>query len=125
MLRYIELKTGYNDNGPAWIGLVKMSRTGQTIYFNGKALKRGAQKYSANFWDLETGDEYWVSGVKKDGSDRHWAGSGKVFIEEAAVAEYLAITGASELDRSRLEVTSDIQETDPADFVQMENRPLY
>jgi hypothetical protein len=30
---YIELKTGYQDNGPAWIGRVKFSKTGQTIYF--------------------------------------------------------------------------------------------
>ena len=30
---------------------------------------------------METGESYWVSGVKKDGQDRHWAGSGKVLIE--------------------------------------------
>ncbi len=36
MLRYIELKTGYNDNGPAWIGRVKLSGSGKTIYFNGR-----------------------------------------------------------------------------------------
>ena len=33
-LMYIELKTGYNDDGPAWIGYVKTSKTGKTIYFN-------------------------------------------------------------------------------------------
>ena len=40
MLKYIELKTGYNDNGPAWIGRVKVSKSGCTLYFNGRALKR-------------------------------------------------------------------------------------
>ena len=41
MLRYIELKSGYNDDGPAWIGYVKLSRSGRTVYFNGRALKQG------------------------------------------------------------------------------------
>ena len=40
MLHYIELRTGYRDNVPAWIGRVRMSRSGQTVYFNGKAFKR-------------------------------------------------------------------------------------
>ena len=37
-IRYIELKAGYNDNGPAWIGNVKESKSGKTIYFNDHAL---------------------------------------------------------------------------------------
>ncbi|MFL9838337.1 hypothetical protein ABS768_12550 [Flavobacterium sp. ST-75] len=38
-IKYIELKSGYSDNGPAWIGLVTFSKTGRTVYFNGKAFK--------------------------------------------------------------------------------------
>ena len=37
---YIELKTGYGDNGPAWISKVTFSKSGETIYFHGKALRR-------------------------------------------------------------------------------------
>lgn len=33
-IMYIELKTGYSDDGPAWIGYVKTSKTKKTIYFN-------------------------------------------------------------------------------------------
>ena len=33
-LMYIELKTGYSDDGPAWIGYVKASKSGKTLYFN-------------------------------------------------------------------------------------------
>ena len=33
-LMYIELKTGYSDGGPAWIGYVKTSKSKKTIYFN-------------------------------------------------------------------------------------------
>jgi hypothetical protein len=39
-LRYIELKSGHADNGPAWIGYVKYSQTGRTVYFNGRGLLR-------------------------------------------------------------------------------------
>ena len=30
-LMYIELKTGYSDDGPAWIGYVKASKSGKTL----------------------------------------------------------------------------------------------
>jgi hypothetical protein len=106
MLRYIELKTGHSDNGPAWIAHVKLSKSGRTVYFNARALKRATGGgASGNHFDVQTGEEYWVSGVKKSGLDRHWAGSGIVSIEAAAVAEYLRLTGAGELDRSLFRVT--------------------
>ena len=59
--------------------------------------------------------------MKRDGNDRHWAGSGKVLIEAAAVDDYLAAVGKRELDTSRFTVSADIRETDPADFVETEN----
>jgi hypothetical protein len=78
LLRYIELKSGYSDNGPAWIGHVTPSKTGRMLYFNGRALmklkgqRRG--KSGGNYIDMETGESFWVSGVKKNGEDRHWQG---------------------------------------------------
>ena len=66
---------------------------------------------------IETGEMFWVSGVKKKGCDRHWAGSGKVLIEAAAVPEYLAVIGAKALDRSRCEITDSII---PTDFAKLE-----
>ena len=85
LLRYIELKSGQSDNGPAWIGYVTSSKTGRTLYFNGRGLmklkgqRRGES--GGNYVDMDTGESFWVSGVKKNGKDRHWAGSGKVLIE--------------------------------------------
>jgi len=123
VLKYIELKTGFNDNGPAWIARVKLSKSGRTVYFNGRALKQGSIG-AGNFIDLETGESFWVSGVKRDGTDRHWAGSGKILVEAAALEEYLALVGRTELDKSRFAVTHDICATDPSAFVELENKPL-
>ncbi len=124
-ITYIELKTGFQDNGPAWIGRIRLSKTGNTLYFNGMALKRsGGQCIQGNHYDLETGEEYWVSGVKKDGSDRHWSGAGKIKIGADVVAEYLAITGHTQLDASRFEVCTDIVETDIGRFHKIENTNL-
>lgn len=105
-IKYIELKSGYADNGPAWIARVTFSKTGQTIYFNGKTLKKGIY-ISGNYRDIETGDEYWVSGVKKNGMDRHWAGSGKVMIHQDTVEEYLDITNAKSINSSKFEIIKD------------------
>jgi hypothetical protein len=41
--------------------------------------------------DVKTGEAFWVSGVKKSGSNRHWAGSGPVQIDDDARAEYQAL----------------------------------
>lgn len=97
-LIYVELKTGHDDNGPAWIGFAGSSKSGATIYFNGKAFKslKGSGFY-ANYYEAESGDEYWISGVKKNGQDRHWAGSGKVEIDEDAIAPYLELMELSAL----------------------------
>jgi hypothetical protein len=117
-------KTGYNDNGPAWIGRVQVSRSGHTAYFNGKAFKRRAGGASGNHFDVETGDNYRISGVKKDGRDRHWAGSGKITIEASAVDEHLERSGRKRLDPSRFVVSSAISPTDPAKFHDLENERL-
>lgn len=123
MLRYIELKSGYRDNGPAWIGRVVLSRTRTTVYFNGRALKRAkGGGASGNYYDVETGQEYWVSGVKRNGEDRHWAGSGRVLVEAAAVEEYLALRGLPALDTARYESTDSIAPTDIEKFREIENR---
>ena len=63
-LMYIELKTGYSDDGPAWIGYVKTSKTKKTIYFNNHAFQKYNGNY-ANYIDIENGDEYWITGLKK------------------------------------------------------------
>ena len=122
-IKYVELKSGFSDNGPAWIGRVSESQSGRTLYFNGKALKR-ASGGLGNHIDPATGDRYWVSGVKRRGTNRHWAGSGKILVEAAAVPDLLQALGTDALDHSMFAVTDDIQPTSAADFVSTENARL-
>ncbi len=114
-IRYIELKTGYQDNGPAWIGKVSVSKTGKTVYFNDHAF----QRYNAaigNYIDIESGDMYWISRVKKDGNDRHWAGNGKIIIDRKVIDEYLFETDTDALDPAKFDVR-DIEDSFPVDRV--------
>lgn len=128
LLRYIELKNGHSDDGPAWIAYVQQSKTRRTLYFNGRGLmklkgqRRGAG--GGNYVDMETGESFWVSGVKKNGEDRHWTGAGKVLVEAAAVGEYLKITRARKLDTSRCEITNSIRQTDVKRLSRLANSPL-
>jgi hypothetical protein len=91
---YVESKGGSIDGAHGRIGWVAFSKSGQTVYYRDKVLKkiRGGG-ISGNFYDEETGEEYWVSGVKKRGSDAHWAESIKIAIDEDAANEYKKITG--------------------------------
>lgn len=121
-IMFVKLKTGYSDNGPAWIARVKFSKSGRTVYFNGRALKRaGSRCISGNHYDLETKEEYWVSGLKKDGMDRRWAGSGKVKVAADALAEYLAVVGRDRLDESQFELCHDLVDTDIQAYRELEN----
>lgn len=123
-IMYVELKSGYDDNGPAWIGNVNYSKSGQTIYFDGKALKYASGLINGNCYDIETREIYWVSGVKKNQQDRHWAGSGKIVIDKDCIEKYLIIVGKSALDVGRFEVVSLKASTAPAKFHEAENRKL-
>lgn len=125
MIKYIELKTGFNDNGPAWIGQVELSKSGKTIYFNGKALKKiHGGGISGNYYDLETEEEYWISGIKKNGRDRHWAGSGKIKIEASIVGEYLKVVGLNELDISKFEIFKYVEDFSKDKSHELENEKL-
>jgi hypothetical protein len=55
--------------------------------------------------------------------NRHWAGSGRVLIEAAAVIEYLEVTKTKTLDESRCEVTNSIRPTDIKRLSQVANSP--
>ena len=121
-IKYIELKSGYSDNGPAWICRVELSKSGNTIYFNNMALKKlKSPGIGANHFNIETGEEYWISNVKKNGQDRHWAGSGKILIDEEVINDYLSIVDSDALDKTKFEIVKIDKNFDKSRFNDLEN----
>jgi hypothetical protein len=87
-LMYVENKDGEVDGARARIGWVSFSKTGKTVYYRGRELAK-ANGISGNFLDVATRDEYWVSGIKKRGSNAHHAESGvSVIVDADAMDEY-------------------------------------
>ena len=100
---YIENKGGYKIErysytdqlveggltGPARIGRVTYSKTGSTIYYQGRSLQslKGAG-FKSNYFDIETGEHFWISGPKKNGGDSLYATNITVEIDEDVREEY-------------------------------------
>jgi hypothetical protein len=104
--------------------MAEFSKSGRTVYFNGKALKNSnAQGIAGNYFDIENGDEYWVSGIKKNGTDRNWTGGGKIMIDKNIVELYLSLVDFNVLDKNRFELT-EIKTTDKQRFAELENKKL-
>jgi hypothetical protein len=121
MLKYIEHIDKLGHRGQAWIGFVEVSRSGRTVYFNGMALQRiPGGGVNGNHRDVETGDEYWISGVKKKGTNRHWAGGGEILVEKRALSELLELRGWTSLPHG-YKLTSDIVPTNVEKFVPILN----
>ena len=83
---YIECKSE-GLNGWGRIGRVGFSKTGRTLFYQGKSFQSLKGGYKANFYDLETGEHYWISGPKKAGGDRLYGAPG-VAIDEDVRQEY-------------------------------------
>ena len=66
---YIEDKSG-GLVGPARIGRVTFSKTGSTLTYAGRSFQslKGVG-FKANYFDVETGDHFWISGPRRDGAD--------------------------------------------------------
>ncbi|WP_281638241.1 hypothetical protein [Flavobacterium marginilacus] len=102
---YVEIETGANHDGQAQIGKCFFSKTGKTIYFNGNVYQKG-KGFSSNYFDIETGNGYWISGVKKNGTDRHKFGKGIIEIDQSIIAEYLKIIGETELQKNKFKLVN-------------------
>jgi hypothetical protein len=91
---YIENKTDLIDGEKARIGWASFSKSGRSIHYRGRTLQKSTQLVSGNFFDTETGDEYWVSGVKQKGSNAHPAESAvRIVIDPDALEEVRKIRG--------------------------------
>jgi hypothetical protein len=85
---YIESKDD-GLNGSARIGRVTFSKTGSTIYYQGRSFQSLKGKgFKSNYYEVETGEHYWISGPKKNGCDRLYGGSLPVEIDDDVREEY-------------------------------------
>lgn len=56
--------------GPARIGRVTFSKSGQSLWYRGQRfVTLSGQGFKSNYVNVETGEHYWISGCKKDGTD--------------------------------------------------------
>lgn len=72
-IMYIERKAG-SLTGTARIGRVTYSKTGATIFYGGREfISLKGSGFKANYIDVKSGEEYWISGPRKDGRDALYA----------------------------------------------------
>ena len=110
---YIEQKTG--DYGQAFIGRVTFSKSGKTIYYRDNAFVSVGDGNYGNYFGYNMAEYianrnvplhekrhlayevYWISGPKKDGSDRLGNRTPLIQIDEDVREEYwIAIRGLPE-----------------------------
>ena len=94
-IMYIENKSGGLE-GPARIGRVYYSKTGKTLYYKDQRFRSlKGSGFKANYYDVDTGDEYWISGPRKDRNDRLYGGQSGVVIDDDVIDEYELIINGS------------------------------
>ena len=67
----------------ARIGSVTFSKTMKSIYYGEKTFQSlKGRGLKANYFDVETGEQYWISGCKKDGTDKLYNERTPIYIDE-------------------------------------------
>ena len=68
------------------------SKTGKTLYYAGRRFQSlKGMGFKANYVDVDNGDEFWISGPKKDRNDRLYGGQLGIEIDEDVKDEYFKI----------------------------------
>src|SRR5271166_2818437 len=76
-------------HGTARIGRVTFSRTGATLHYGGRSFQSlKGSGFKANYFDVESGEQFWISGPRKDGTDRLYKSDWPVEIDEDVREEY-------------------------------------
>jgi len=102
---FVQLKTGHNtDNGPCWISVVRFNRSWNTAYWHGKTLRRWPGMFDANFYDIDTKEECWVSGPHRDRADTRYSRINPVVDDDAREAYQAFLAGAALPGRERAEL---------------------
>lgn len=87
-IMYIEYK-GEGLTGEARIGRVTFSKTEKSLHYEGKTFQTfNGSASKSNYFDVDTGENYWISGCKKDGGDRLYGERTPIYIDEDVRVEY-------------------------------------
>ena len=90
-IMYIEDKSEGLD-GEARIGRVYFSKSGKTLYYRDKKFQSlKGSGFKANYFEVDSGEHYWISGPRKDQSNRLYGGNSGVVIDEDIKNEYLQL----------------------------------
>ena len=66
-----------------------MSKSGRSIHYGGRTFRKVGSGYKYNHIAEDNGDEFWISGPRKDGRDRLYPESSlPVEIDDAVTEEY-------------------------------------
>lgn len=90
-IMYIENKSRGLE-GDASIGRVYFSKSGKTLYYRGLRFQslKGAG-FKSNYYEVTSGEEYWISGPRKDENNRLYGGNRGVVIDENIKSDYLQL----------------------------------
>lgn len=84
---WIEHKQGDGLVGPARIGWAVVKDRGKRIDYGGRSFRTlSGHGFKANFYDVESGEHYWISGCRKDGRNALY--NTDVEIDKDALEEY-------------------------------------
>ena len=87
-IMYIESKAG-SLTGPGRIGRVRFSQTGRTLYYGDQKFQSlNGRGFKSNYYDVDTGEDYWISGPKRNGGDALYGGATPIEIDEDVRVEY-------------------------------------
>ena len=93
-IMYIEDKS-QDLEGSARIGRVYFSKSGRSLYYRGKMFQSlKGSGFKANYFEVESGDHYWISGPRKDQNNRLYGGNSGVEVDPDVLNEYQAYINA-------------------------------
>ena len=68
-IMYIENKS-MGLVGPSTVGRVSFSKTGKSISYRDRTFRsQKGSGFKSNYFDVDTGESFWISGPRKDGRD--------------------------------------------------------
>jgi len=91
-IMYIENKGDDGILGAGKIGRIYFSKSGKSLYYKEKRFSSlKGMGFKSNYFDIDTGEHYWISGFKKNQSDKLYGGNKGVTVDDDVKEEYFSI----------------------------------